>query len=90
MELTALERKHARHALGLPNKLRKSYRNRYVVSQSTETGEIWMGMFIKGAADLDPDWPGSNCLFFLTRKGALAALNKGERLCEEDFPKEAA
>lgn len=78
----------ARHALGLPNKSKRSYRNRFVVGPSGPNHAAWMQMVAVGAAERESgspfDW------FFLTRSGAEAALLPRERLCSEDFPQEAA
>lgn len=74
----------ARHALGLPNKARRSYRNRfYAGGQHPE----WRAMEAAGLAEADtiPTATGMTW-FWLTRAGAEAALDPGERLCREDFP----
>lgn len=82
----------ARHALGLPNKYRKSYRNRYVVGCLSETYKLWGEMVTAGMAEEYP-MEGSSIgqvMFCLTRPGAEAVLKRGERLCAEDFPPEVA
>ena len=80
----------ARHALGLPNKRRVSYRNRYCLYGKGEPWLAWMGLVSKGLATYDDDGVitvnGPRLFFSLTRKGAEAALKRGERLCPEDFP----
>ncbi len=76
----------ARHALGLPNKAKKSYRNRYVCP---EDDIHWSDLVAKGMATMRPaaSVPFGGCaIFYLTEAGARVALNKGEKLCSEDFP----
>ncbi len=78
----------ARHALGLPNRLRKSYRNHFVTGEGSADHPHWMAMFQAGDARR---WPptqmtGGDDLFRLTKQGATAALKSGERLSAEDFP----
>lgn len=90
--ITALPEKLAslaRHALGLPNKRRTSYRNRYVVGDC-EDGQYWQILVDSGLArkrhgstlPFDGDH-----MFSLTKEGATLALKRGEKLCAEDFPK---
>lgn len=80
-------RKLARHALGLPNGHRKSYRNHYVIDGGP-TFEMWIQMVEAGDARQGRPSPitGGSEWFRLTRKGAEMALDPGERLCPEDFP----
>lgn len=77
----------ARHALGLPNKSRLSYRNRFVAGPGNGQYEDWVAMVGAGHAGrfVDASFGGST-LFYLTRAGATAALRPGESLCPEDFP----
>ena len=85
-EMTAEQREQARHALGLDGTRKKSYRNRYVIH---EDNPVWSDMVAKGWATMRPasTVPFGGCaIFYLTRTGALLALNKGEKLCPEDFP----
>ncbi|WP_342152282.1 hypothetical protein [Methylorubrum sp. SB2] len=73
----------ARHALGLPNRTRRSYRNRFLAGGESPE---WRAMVAAGQAErAEPDEHGRTW-FWLTTAGALAALGKGERLCPEDFP----
>lgn len=85
MNLTPDEKALARHALGLPNDHKRSFRNRYAANRNTEACEHWEAMRRKGAADL---WMYGEFLkhFELTKEGAEAALDDGESLDLEDFP----
>jgi hypothetical protein len=79
----------ARHALGLPNNNKKSYRNRFVAGRGHRDYADWMGMVDAGLASREDGKTltfGGNDLFYLTIKGAKAVLNPAERLCPEDFP----
>lgn len=85
--LTPRERELARHALGLPNEKRRSYRNRYYVGADTPTGRQWCELVARDLAILVRA-PKVLCdHFHLTRAGAEAVLEAGETLDEEDFPK---
>lgn len=84
--LTPRERELARHALGLDRR-RQSYRNHYIVGEC-EDHTIWLGMVERGLARQrrrsSATFGDSDC-FYLTRAGALAALEPGETLDPEDF-----
>ena len=94
----------ARHALGLPTRARRSYRNRFYCGPGHGDFNDWTTMatcgWAKATACLrDPPfmfWIGATAeeepdyLFRLTQAGAKAALRKGEKLCPEDFPPGAA
>lgn len=73
----------ARHALGLPNDRRQSYRNRFLAGG--EHAE-WRAMEAAGLAEADTTGGKGMTWFWLTREGAEAALEPGESLCPEDFP----
>lgn len=92
VELDRLERDMARHALGLPNRERTSYRNHFVTDREGADGRVWMRMVEKGAATVRKGSPltGGDDLFRLTHAGAMAALNRPEKLCPEDFPQAPA
>ena len=77
----------ARHALGLPNARRRSYRNRFFASPGGFTHAVWMDMVAKGWAGREgPDANHSKLDFFwLTRDGAGLAKKQNEDLCREDF-----
>ena len=82
------ERELARHALGLPNKMRISYRNRFVAGPGHEDYNDWMQMVADGnaAVRIGSTLPyGGDSLFWLTEAGARQALNPREKLDPEDF-----
>ena len=82
----------ARHALGLPNKRRQSYRNYFVAGKGHEDYPAWLQMVEQGDArryDGTKVHFGGDDLFTLTIAGAEKALQRGERLDPEDFPKGA-
>lgn len=81
-------RELARHALGLPNNRLRSYRNRFVTGGGKD-GSAWTGMVAAGLAEVraGKSLPfGGADLYWLTREGAMSALEPGETLCPEDFP----
>jgi hypothetical protein len=82
----------ARHALGLPNKDRQSYRNSFVGGPGHADYDDWYAM-AKAAYAVRRDGAllrlGGNDLFHLTRAGAEAALVGRETLDPEDVPAEA-
>jgi hypothetical protein len=73
----------ARHALGLPNKRRQSYRNYFVCGVGHRDHGNWLAM---AAASYARALTGTQPGFALTEAGANAALKPGERLDPEDFP----
>lgn len=77
----------ARHALGLPNKMRKSCRNGFLAVAGTVHRRHWCDMVMAGHAGRCPanDEQLSD-IFRLTYAGACAALLPGEMLNPEDFP----
>jgi hypothetical protein len=78
----------ARHALGLPNKRRCSYRNHFVTGPGSSDWDDWQAMVTAGyACRHEPRalFGGDYC-FCLTRAGADAALKSGERLDSEAWP----
>lgn len=75
--MTAEQRELARHALGLPNLNKCSYRNRYFTGPSHA---VWNGMVKAGWAVFEVN------MYALRRDGALLALDAGESLDLEDFP----
>ena len=86
--MTPLQRKMARHALGLPNRDKRSYRNRYVATEGPAgTLAAWQGLVKAGlAVELTKHRVGQNRSYVLTPAGAQAAIDPGEALCPEDFP----
>lgn len=83
-EMNETQRKLARHALGLPNSMRRSYRNRYHSNRQGEAFNAWLGLKERGLAVQDDDH--SYAVFYLTQVGAETALEPGETLDPEDFP----
>lgn len=86
--MTPRHKKLARHALGLDGKLKQTYRNRFFAGPGHNDFDAWQEMVAEGLAKFRKPDPGyrPDYAFWLTRAGATAALNKGERLCPEDFP----
>jgi hypothetical protein len=85
--LTPRERELARHALGLDGRRARSYRNRNSCTATTPNGFCWLGMVARGLAIVVPMPKSATDFFYLTRAGAEAALEPGEELDDEDFPK---
>lgn len=86
--MTAEQISHARHALGLPNSRRKSYRNHFVTGEGSTDYEAWQGLVAMGLAKRRKGsvLSGGDDIFWLTREGAEAVLERGEQLDAEDFP----
>ena len=83
----------ARHALGLPNRNRRSYRNSFVAGPGHTDYDDWYAMSCKGWAVRHDGARlpfGGMDLFNLTPAGAQAALVARESLDQEDFPAAAA
>lgn len=77
----------ARYALGLPNKMSKSCRNRFFTVGGTMDRRHWCDMVTAGHATRYPMKEDKvSDIFLLTYDGACAALLPGERLCPDDFP----
>lgn len=74
-----------RHALGLPNAQKCSYRNRYAAARGTRQHELLMVLVAAGLASVS-SLSASLDNFALSREGAEDALSPGERLDREDFP----
>lgn len=83
------QRELARHALGLPNRDRQSFRNRYVAPQASTAHRALRDMEAAGEAEF-VGTSGAGLWFTITRKGAEEALDPSETLCPEDFPPEEA
>lgn len=93
MILTPAQRDLARHALGLPNDRKRSYRNSFVAGAGHSDYADWQAMVDAGLAtkrDGSTVPFGGDDLFRLTPRGAVAALDPGEQLDPEDFPRGAA
>lgn len=89
--MTPRQKELARHALGLDGTRKRSYRNRFFAGPGHDDFEDWCDMVLAGYArgsQPDPERGRTDHAFWLTRKGAHAALNKRESLCPEDFPPE--
>lgn len=86
--MTPHQKKLARHALGLPNRNQRSYRNRYITSLGTPEHQVWCDLVEAKMADFrwTQDLPTTPYVFWLTRDGAEAALEPGESLDPWDFP----
>lgn len=84
--MTPEQRSRARHALGLPNESRQSYRNRFCAPPGTTAHGQLSALVTAGHATRTQL---RHCLdrFTLTASGALLALDPGETLCPKDFPK---
>jgi len=79
----------ARHALGLPNKRRTSFRNYFVCCPGHRDYLNWSAMLTEGNANISGSLIAGHgdYYFFLTQAGAEAALKAGEFLSIEDFRK---
>lgn len=89
--MTPEQNRLARHALGLPNDRRRSYRNRFHASAAHTAYQDWCEMVEKGWADFERDDPDKSdrMVFWLRPEGARLALQDGETLDPEDFPPSA-
>lgn len=77
----------ARHALGLPNKRNKSYRNHFVAGEGHSDYVAWCDMVEHGFARGRRGSPltGGDPVFWLTLAGASLAIRRGEGLDMDDF-----
>jgi hypothetical protein len=82
----------ARHALGLKDNRKVSYRNYFSVGSGAPDYDDWMEMVRQGNAvrRIGPTQAGTlfggDDIFHLTRSGATSVLKEGEGLDPEDFP----
>ena len=84
--MTPEQRRLARHALGLPNQYRRSYRNRFCASRNSPDDAEWRALTNEGVAKRWPwGWSGGD-FYALTKAGADAVVQRGEKLDPEDFP----
>lgn len=76
-----------RHALGLPNRTRRSYRNHFCAGPEHFDWQDWMQMVASGDARRYPatELSGGDDVFKLTRMGAEACLHVGELLDKEEW-----
>lgn len=88
--LSAEEKRHIRHALGLDNPSSRgcSYRNRFYASEDSPAEKLFSGLCARGAAEKRRS-DGPLIRYKITLAGARAALKLGERLDPEDFPEAA-
>lgn len=84
--MTPRQKTLERHALGLPNLRRESYRNRYAAPYCGGVYDEWARMVEAGLADASPHVFHGMRVFYLTDTGARAALEPDEVLSREDFP----
>jgi hypothetical protein len=79
----------ARHALGLPNKKRVSYRNHFCAGPGHTDYPEWVAMVAQGDAVRRSGGSltfGGDDMFYVTGEGARAALLPREKLDADDFP----
>lgn len=78
----------ARHALGLTQGRKRSYRNHFVCGPGHSDYDNWEAMTNDGKAWKRKGSPlsGGDDIFGMTAAGAEEVLRKGERLDPEDFP----
>ncbi len=83
--MSPLQREMARHALGLPNPQRESYRNHYCIEPGGAEYDAWMDLVERNLAvrRKNPGWL-SGDMFYLTLAGALDAREGQEHLGRED------
>lgn len=86
--MTPAQRQLARHALGLTNGRRQSYRNHFVTGEGSTDYPHWVAMVEAGDARrrAGNELSGGDDVFWLTPNGAIAALGIGETLDPKDFP----
>lgn len=83
--MTPSQRKMARNALGLDGECKRSYRNRFFVSNDSPREDEWNELCRRGLAEREKGG-GRLVHFYLTHEGAIEALDPGEILDPEDFP----
>lgn len=85
--MTSVQRALARHALGLPNKQRTPYRNHFVAGPGHSDYGYWLDLVENGDAKRKQgsEISGGDDIFWLTKQGALKALDGREKLDPEDF-----
>lgn len=83
--MTKEQRELGRHALGLPNKQRTTYRNHFIAGATHDDYAEWMAMVSDGNATRgDPsELTGGDYVFCLTMAGAKLCLNLNEHLGRE-------
>jgi hypothetical protein len=83
--MTPEQIKMARSALGLPNGMKRSYRNRYCAALGSATERAWNDLVRRGHAERGIEQV-QTAIFYLTESGARIAIDPTESLDPEDFP----
>lgn len=83
--MTPEQIKMARSALGLPNRSKRSYRNRYCAGLGSAAERAWNDLVRRGHAERGIEQT-TTAIFHLTESGARIAIDPTERLDPEDFP----
>ena len=86
--MTPLQRKLGRHALGLRDDNKRSYRNSFVAGPKNANYAVLMRMVRDGLAKRERfgAHPENRYVFHLTKISAEQCLDPGEALSLEDFP----
>lgn len=84
--MTPEQIKLARHALGLPNDQKRSYRNRYFATVGSNIEKQWEGLVSSGLAHRQRQDGARTTFFCLSERGARRVIDPAESLCPEDFP----
>jgi hypothetical protein len=83
--MTPMQRELARHALGLPNKKRRTYRNHFCIGVGGTNYEEWQDLVANGlAVARSSSACGGDDFFHLTLAGARMVLNPNEHISRED------
>lgn len=83
--MTNKQRELARHALGLPNPRKTSYRNHFCAGVSHSDYAEWEAMVAQGdAIKRTTPMCGGDDIFHLTLQGALVARDPKEHLSREE------
>lgn len=88
IELMKQQRELVRHAIGLNERSKKTYRNHFVTGAGSKDYDAWMDMVTKGYAHHRPgsEMSGGDDVFWVTRETALSVCNKNEHLSEDFRP----
>jgi hypothetical protein len=86
-QVTENQKELGRHALGLPNNHRTSFRNHFCAGVDHSDYADWMDMVQKGYATRRKgnEITGGDDVFWLTKAGAIRCLMPSENLDEADF-----
>lgn len=79
--MTDNQRALARHALGLPNRRRTSYRNHFIAGEGHEDYADWLALVADGHAVMGERsaLTGGDDIFFVTDSGKRLVMNVGEK-----------